>query len=69
MSDFNKAPKSTKRAVLNRTMETYSPLDDVDGKQPYYSYQGVGRVTALGNNVVHNTVPVIHNNTQVIHTT
>ena len=76
MSNFDDAPNNINKhkAVLNKDGETYSPLDEVDGKQPYYSYQGVGSltggntyivsvpVTHLGINVTFNNEFVIHNN-------
>lgn len=44
---FNEPPNTVNsdRAVLNKGSGTYSPLAEVAGKQPYYWYQGVGKVT------------------------
>lgn len=69
MSKFNDPPKgaSRRRAVLNWQGETYSPLDEVDGEQPYYTYQGIGNITGRKIlNVVHNGQNVVHNGRNVI---
>jgi|AntAceMinimDraft_18_1070375.scaffolds.fasta_scaffold113146_3 hypothetical protein len=34
--------RSKKKAVLNWSNSTYSPMGFVDGEQPYYTYQGIG---------------------------
>ena len=43
--EFFDAPISSNRAVLNWSKSTYSTVVDVDGKQPYYTYQGIGSLT------------------------
>jgi hypothetical protein len=70
MSDFNEAPKgvSKKKGVLNWSKSTYENVSKFDGEQPYYTYQGIGRITATGENVVMNGIGVVFNNVQVIHT-
>lgn len=71
MSDsFNDAPDNInqKKAVINWNEDTYSPVADVDGKQPYYTYQGIGNITGTPStltSVVHFGVSVRHKGTQV----
>ena len=68
--DFFDAPvRGGKKAFLNVGNSTYSTLVEVDGKQPYYTYQGIGSLTGGGtqSTVTHNGLIVIHNGENVIH--
>lgn len=45
--DFFDAPVSSgKKAVLWWGNSTYGKLANVDGTQPYYTYQGIGKTKA-----------------------
>ena len=71
MSDFNEAPrKGKRRAVIWWGNSTYGSIDKVDGKQPYYTYQGIGPLTGQSTslNVTHNNIQVTYNGESVIHT-
>ena len=65
---LNEAPSSAKPyGVLNKKQSKYGPLDDVDGEQPYYWYQGVGNITGTAQtNVIHQGVNVVYMNVQVV---
>ena len=73
MSDFNEAPrKGKRRAVIWWGNSTYGSIDKVDGKQPYYTYQGIGSLTGqnLTNKdiVTHEGIWVTSENENVTHT-
>jgi uncharacterized protein len=43
--EFFDPPRTGKKAVLNWSKSTYSTLVEIDGEQPYYTYQGIGSLT------------------------
>jgi len=69
--DFFEVPNNVNRrkAVLNVGRDTYSPLSEVEGKQPYYTYQGIGKTKSIIKTdlVVHQSVQVQHNSIDVSH--
>lgn len=67
---FYKAPSSKRKGVLYWGKDTYGNIIDIDGKQPYYTYQGIGSLTGGAHRleVTHNNIPVQYNLIQVTHT-
>jgi len=66
---FLQSPKGTskRRAVLDWNSGTYRPLEDVDGSQPWYTYQGIGNTVGIKvDHIVHNDIQVTHNGQDVI---
>jgi hypothetical protein len=44
--EFYDAPtRANKKAVIWWSNSTYGSVNDVNGKQPYYTYQGIGSLT------------------------
>lgn len=60
--DFYLAPGGVnkRRAVMDANSQSYRPLLEVDGTQPYYKYQGIGRITARPPEPVVGTEIVMH---------